>query len=220
MGIVEAKMNETLAAYTSVPEDTRASVEYIISGAQPSEGSRHLVETAQMVSGLFPRNRSIEEHPGAILPYIDLQEVFWEDFVQILEGHVAQEFSEEDAPTKQKITFKFLQALFEGKIEKWISIEIKWKQSSLFLPQEIIKESAPGKIQEAQSMINTQNNANVDDLVAEITAAHSQIMMIIASKEQVGRISQKLWIPAETLLQPENNTVYLIRQNEMKKISE
>lgn len=219
MEIVEAKMGETLAAYTSVPEDTRASVEYIISGAQPSKGSRHLVETAQMVSDLFPRNRSIEEHPGAILPYVDLQEVFGEGFVKILESHIAQEFAREDASTRQKITFKFLQALFEGKIEKWISIEIKWNPTNLFLPQEIVEKSAPDKIQEAQRMINTQNNSNVADLVAKITAAHSEVMMIIASKEQVGRISQELWIPKKAIIIPENNKVYLVDQNGMKQIS-
>lgn len=211
----------TLAAYEAAVRYTgKNNIEMIIAGAQNRKdwnGSRHLIETAEMVAPIFGKNIPIQEHPGAILPYLDLEEVFWNDFISIVEGHVLESFSEQDASTRQKITFKFLQALFEGKIEKWISIKIGGEVKTFFLPEEIRAKAAPDKIRDAQQKSKAENRENVGQLV-EIIDKTKEGVLIILSKEQGHLISIEMWVIEEGIPKLENDTVYRLLSGTMLKI--
>lgn len=226
MEVVEEGKEKTIRIYQSIPENLRESVTTIIAGEQSPPISQHLRSTAKMLvdKNIFSQNTAIEWHPGAILPYTDLQEVFGGDFIETVENYVDtnKEFQGLDKGTKQKITFKFLQALFSWKIKEWISIDIDWTWLKYFyLPESIIDMLELSKIETERTRIDRENKKNVKALL-ETTWEKAGKILIIASKEQIWHIAQELWISKPKVIKPENNQVFLIENvlDKMTRVSD
>jgi hypothetical protein len=91
MQINENGKQETENAYSQIPEGTRESIGLIIAGSQGPDRSQHLVQTAENVQHLFPNALpDVFKHPGAVLPFIDLAEIFSEVFISSVEEYVAK----------------------------------------------------------------------------------------------------------------------------------